>query len=553
MPTSDSLERVGRIVETLAPLGQLGPGSPLRSGDWNALVAGVLDLARLALARDEVAPEAFENRFALRDHLHLGQVDRSWFDPATAALIDQASTGPELRADVRALKDAVASLRSDLDAARADLRKLQLTVDGMVDVQTQQSGAADRLSQRVETLQDVRTDVAKIDGRFIDLGGKLDKALAFQSRLVDANGQPIDIAATAAQVKDLSTLRDNLKDAAGNVVRYRDFEKRVADIEGAAVTKKDLRASIEDEVKSDEVVAAVSEAVLGVAGHYTDVKVAEASAAVATLGAGLTGVQSRLDAQDSSLLGLAQRVGTNEAQLGRVGALSGQVDSLGSRMNAAEGRLQAHGAALSTLTPLTDRMGAIEGRVDGIESVASRVPNIETAVANLGQLTDRIAPLETRLTAVETIRGDFQLLLPRVGALESSAATLRRDTDGLTTRVTVVESVGDDNTRRVTNVERDLSTVSATVRQTATSLGTLTSTVSGLSTTITAVSNRETGLVTTVTGLGTRVGDLTNRVSGLNTSVTDLARRVPSTNAGGTVIAGGVLTHGGAFGTGGTG
>src|SRR6478736_4775376 len=70
--STTQLDRIAQLVDKITPVGNKQRGMRIESDDWNTLVdvaLGILQLDRL-----------LEQRFALKDHVHLGEVSIAWLD-----------------------------------------------------------------------------------------------------------------------------------------------------------------------------------------------------------------------------------------------------------------------------------------------------------------------------------------------------------------------------------------------------------------------------------------------------------------------------------------
>src|SRR5262245_53861191 len=103
-------DRVQQIVTDLPQLGQMTPGAPVRSTDWNALVGALVDMARFALLQAQAeSTTVLDTRYAALAHQHVAQVEPSWLSPATLDMIDRAASSVEVRADLKAVQDGLAA------------------------------------------------------------------------------------------------------------------------------------------------------------------------------------------------------------------------------------------------------------------------------------------------------------------------------------------------------------------------------------------------------------------------------------------------------------
>src|SRR6202035_5652834 len=81
--------------------------------------------------------------------------------------------------------------------------------------------------------ENLRTDVTNLSSQMQGVTTNLNTVLDLRKSLSDPSGAPIDVAGIQAQVKDLQSLRANLTGVDGSLVRIRDFELRVSNVEDA--------------------------------------------------------------------------------------------------------------------------------------------------------------------------------------------------------------------------------------------------------------------------------------------------------------------------------
>ena len=456
MATTETLDRIARIVDELGPLSNVERGTPLRASDWNTLASAVLDLARMSFQRESGDREALARDFAPVAHEHVGQVDATWFDDATRASIQQPAGGDaDLRAELRNLQSALAALRTDLAGVRAEFKRLQLSIDGVQDNDRAREDKFTRLDLRVESLRDVRDDVAKTQQRLDQVGGRVEEALKFRDKLVDPAGAPIDVGVLAGKIGALEQLRDNLKAADGTLVRYRDFESRLVAIEGSTITQAKLDASVLSHLSdaSSAANAELSKNLLLKADALAADRFAVAATRLDGLQADFGSLRGRVDTQDQAVDSLRVRTGANETQVARIGAMSLQLDGLGTRLNASEARVNDHTTALAGLASAGTRFDSLDARVGRLEPLAGRVDGLDQSFTSLGVRVAGIDDLGLRVQAVEARGDQITTAMTRIVNLESAVTTNKTQLDGFTSRVSVIEAQSGDFVQRIGGLE----------------------------------------------------------------------------------------------------
>jgi len=446
--------KVAAIVDRLLPLTQTTSGAPLRAEDWNTLAGAIVDLARLALSREQTADDVLAARFAARNHDHVGEVDASWFDPATRDLLDQAANGSAaLRSDIAVLRDQLTATQKDIGALKDQLAAIQRRIDGLFDNDLARQQALDRVGVRFEAVRDVHENVSKLQGTFGGLTTKLDQALSFSKQLVDGAGNPINLAGLSGRVQTLESNQENLRGANGELIRFRDFEVRIGSLEGRAITRDNLDTVVADRVKNIDPTA-IAAAVLPSVNAQVAPQLAALGSRVDKIDAKTVDLDGRLSTATQSISGLFQRVGINDAQVAQIGGLSSRMDGLTTRVAATETSLQQQSAVVSQVSKIADRLGPVEGSVATLLPLTDRVGAAESTIKDLRASISRVDALGARVDALEPVAKQVAGLAERVGVVETTVSKNTAEIAGVHSQVTVLESSAQDATARLSQLER---------------------------------------------------------------------------------------------------
>jgi predicted nucleic acid-binding Zn-ribbon protein len=453
---ADTQARVAKIVDSLTALGTVTKGAPLRADAWNTVVGALLDLARLALARDATEDAQLDARYAPKQHSHIGEVDASWFTPAARDLLDQRTTGGnDVRADLQTVKDSVAAVQKNVADLQDQLKKLQLTVDGLNDKDQVLEQSFAKIDLKVEGLRVLQANVDKLQTSFGTIGPRLDDALAFRNQLLDASGQPISVSGLAGRVGALETNQENLKGPDGKLVRFRDFDARVTTLEGKALTKDNIDSAITDRLRTGNLFdpTAISDQVLVKVRADSDGKFKTVNDRLDGLTAGVGDLTTKVTAHTTTLGDLGTRVAGAESKLGTVDSLSAAQKDLGNRMNNVEVMSKQNSDALKPLIGVNDRVGAVENKLGTLDTINKQVNDLNEGMAGVNQKLGRLDSLDARLGKVENLEPQIADSAQRVATLEGQLGQTRADVAGVSSNIKVLQSQHDDTVARIGKLE----------------------------------------------------------------------------------------------------
>jgi hypothetical protein len=406
MAATDSLTRIGGLVERLTSLDQKQRGMPIEADDWNTVVDVLRGILELDRGQEESVGARLEESFARADHEHLGEVTRAWLDADLQAGSGSGSSSVATHRALADMKEQVASLGASVATLLERIDELQRQVDryGVNDLDRKRfvTGFEDRFAS-VEALG---TTVSKVSGEFDGLRGNLDEVLELRAALTDGQGNPIDVSNLRSDVADLQNITANLDGIDGSPVRLRDVELRLQEIsdvvglgteglEGRlAVLSTDLEARLE--TRSDErastleasLASAQEERVVALKSEL-DTSLSEASSQLAAESeAQVTAAESRLQASlETRVKEEGETIRSEQTELAQ--ALVGQQgDELRVEISTAvtASRAEVEEALTSgAIEPLRAELGgsleALGARLD--EDIAAASARIDSSVADL--------------------------------------------------------------------------------------------------------------------------------------------------------------------------
>lgn len=235
MAPANQLERIGSLSDKLAPLSGKRRGMPIQAEDWNTLVevlAGILEVDRL---QETAGVQALESHFALADHEHVGEVAGDWLTADLRAGFN-GGLGIEARRTLAEMDARIQALSADV----ARLTELVQSQQKLLDQSQVANFDRDKLVRgfegRLGTVDNLRTLVSGVSSQVDALGKNVDVVLDLRKALTDPQGNPIDVRRMGADLADLQKLRESLKGVDGDLLRLRDFELKIRDLEDAIGT-----------------------------------------------------------------------------------------------------------------------------------------------------------------------------------------------------------------------------------------------------------------------------------------------------------------------------
>jgi chromosome segregation ATPase len=376
--------RIAGILDRLTAISRMTPGMPLRAEDWNTVIGAVIDLARLQGTQAATSP----------GHSHPGQVSREWLDGPLGEFVDgtratQLATNEQLRL----LSARVDRMEARLTALSEQVGTLQSTVDSQADGGLDRDITIKRVSDRVDTLDLLGSEVADVRTRLTRLDPQLQDAIKLRSELTGPEGVIPDLGRLQAQVDDLDLLRDNLRLADGSVGRLRDLERRLDTFE-AIGTNEDVLASRVD---------AIVDVSIGQRGLVSREELVGTITNV--IGPELEPVRTGLDAVTLNFGDLVQTV---EGFKGEIEATRPRLDALESEVADTRGLRDAFGALEAWQRDADGKIGGLSDEVARVSGLADVVGAVDASLSELRQQVDRIqvgtvdlGPLQSELAVLD--------------------------------------------------------------------------------------------------------------------------------------------------------
>lgn len=446
MATTENLERLEGLVKTLAPLADKQRGELIEAGQWNALVDGVLEVARASLAGavEETVPQ----------HKHTDMVGLEWLTPKLRDLISGgALTDPASQSALAKLERKVDRLAVRMDELADKFSRIQADLAGVQTKDVVRQNEVTELGRKIDGVRDSRDDVAQLRSSLSTISTDVQTAVAAVGSLT-SGGQLIDVAALVGRVDQFDGLRNALTTPAGNVLSAAEYERRLEELRAQLVTEDELRGSLDglrDEFGGFDASSILEEA--RAAGR------AEVDGALVSFSAtNAADLDRRFAAQDATVDDKVQAATADlsttildQARAQWEPALKDGLSGLETTIGTLETMRDT-----ATRNVLTQEIARVE---DSVADQASKAAS-SAVDAGLADVRTDIAQTDERLAAVEgqaganalAIAGNATKLDSTRRALEASDAKLQQS---LSARITDLEKGLDGRIDARTNVMRD--------------------------------------------------------------------------------------------------
>ena len=236
MPSSQDLEQLKNAMTTLSRLGA-ARGGLIRAEDWNALVATVVDLARAFLGRDgaDVVPP----------HEHRDQVTAEWLAPTLRSLVERGPLAdPTQVTRLAQVELGIQRLRDTADTGLTTTTDLRARLDAVATRDLERQAAVTRVTRAIDAVADPKPELDAMRASLKSVQDNLSTVVDAASKLRDATGNGVDLAALSAKVNGFDELAARLRGADGQVLDFAGLENRLAAIAEKSVTQDQLTAAI---------------------------------------------------------------------------------------------------------------------------------------------------------------------------------------------------------------------------------------------------------------------------------------------------------------------
>jgi hypothetical protein len=234
MATSNQLERISSLTDRLGPIAKKQRGMRIEAEEWNALVEVLLGILVVDRAQEESTQVALEQRFALKDHEHLGEISLTWLDADLQTRLGGQQAPVSTRTLLAEMEQKVQSLGDEVARLTSLTERQQKLIDRFTVDQADRSLTLKQFETRFSGLENLRTLVSTVASDVDGIRGNVGTLLELRKSLSDAQGNPIDLGKLRTELGDLQGLRENLKGVDGELLRLRDIETKLKEVSDAA-------------------------------------------------------------------------------------------------------------------------------------------------------------------------------------------------------------------------------------------------------------------------------------------------------------------------------
>ena len=399
-----SLEKIAQLTERIGPLSRKSRGMRIEAEEWNTLVETVRGILEIDRAQERGGTATLEENFSRRGHQHLGEVALDWLDPDLQERFATGGGSLSARSQIAQLEEKVAGLATQVARLASLVESQQRAIDSAAVEELDRSRRLRELGERFSGIEDLRTSLTVLNGEVTGLTRNVDQVLELRAGLLDPQGELVDLSAVQEQVTDLQSLRENLEGVDGSLVRMRDMEVRMRDIEdavglGAGDGLEGRFADLSTNLETS-MIARVDERVGTARGELTTESETRTNELRSDLETMIASESGRLEEDSRS------RVDAAEARLAA---------TVGERVTSATG--EAETRILTASAQLVDeRVSGLDGTI--ADSVASARTEIESTLqASLGERLERLT--EDRVEEMSGgLREELDLLSESVAAID---------------------------------------------------------------------------------------------------------------------------------------
>ena len=233
MVAQGQLDRIAALIDRLRPLASKQRGMPVEAEDWNTLVDAVVGVIGIAREQQRGAGTQLEERFAPRAHEHLSEVDIGWLDADLKSNLAQTESTVSTRQAISALTTRIEGLAAEVARLTRTSETQQKDIDRSAVDNLERGRLLRSFEDRFGGLENLRTTVTGITQSLDGVQRNLTRVLDLGNSLSDPTGARIDVAKLRRDVADLQALGENLRGVDGSVLRMRDVELRLREVQDA--------------------------------------------------------------------------------------------------------------------------------------------------------------------------------------------------------------------------------------------------------------------------------------------------------------------------------
>jgi hypothetical protein len=244
--TTNQLQRIADLVTRAGAISKKQRGMRIEAEEWNTLVDILLGMLQIERLQEDSRQTQLEQRFAVREHEHLGEVTVAWLDPDLQSRIGSGTNAVSTRTTLADMDRKLVEIQKQTAQLQSMVDAHQRTLDRSAVAEIDRTKALRDFQTRFDGVANLSTLVGTLNADVGSLRTNVDTVLELRDTLRDAAGAPIDVAGIRRDVQELQQLRESFKGIDGNPLTMKDLELRLADVStvaGVGTTSLDQRFS----------------------------------------------------------------------------------------------------------------------------------------------------------------------------------------------------------------------------------------------------------------------------------------------------------------------
>jgi hypothetical protein len=231
MAPANQLQRISDLVERLTPLASKTRGMKIEAEEWNTLVDVLRGMLEIEHTQEQTVNTTLEEQFAHTHHQHQGEVESDWLSADLQSRLQDGSSSISTRQVLADMDKQVKSLSAEVARLTATVEEQQKLIDRTSVSELDRSKSLRDFSDRFTSVENLKTSVSTLSGQVQSLNQNVGVVLDLRHSLSDAQGNPINVAKLQEQLTNATALRDNLKGVDGSLLRLKDFEVQIREIQ----------------------------------------------------------------------------------------------------------------------------------------------------------------------------------------------------------------------------------------------------------------------------------------------------------------------------------
>ncbi len=232
--TTNQLQRIADLVTRTGAIAKKQRGMRIEAEEWNTLVDILLGILQIERLQEDSRQTQLEQRFAPREHEHLGEVSLAWLDADLQSRIGSGTNAVSTRVTLSDMDRKIVEIQKQTEQLQSMVEAHQRALDRSAVSEIDRTKALRDFQTRFDGVANLTTLVGTLNADVGSLRTNVDTVLELRESLRDATGAPIDVAGIGREVKELQQLRESFKGIDGSPLTMKDLELRLADVSTVA-------------------------------------------------------------------------------------------------------------------------------------------------------------------------------------------------------------------------------------------------------------------------------------------------------------------------------